>query len=146
MLGRIPVWVRSLLAAACLASPAAAERILVPSGAGDLQAVVDKAADGDAIVLQGEHRGAVNLTHRLTLEGEPGAVLLGPGTGSVVKVTSPGAVVRGLIIRGSGTNLETMDAGVFVEQSAAGAIVEGNRLEGNLYGILSARRAQRDRT
>ena len=44
-------------------------------------------------------------------------------------------MVRGLIIRGSGTNLETMDAGVFVEQSAADAIVEGNRLEGNLYGI-----------
>ena len=28
-----------------------------------------------------------------------------------------------------------MDAGVFVEQSAAGAVVEENRIEGNLYGI-----------
>jgi nitrous oxidase accessory protein len=28
-----------------------------------------------------------------------------------------------------------MDAGVFVEKSAAGAIVEGNRIEGNLYGV-----------
>jgi nitrous oxidase accessory protein len=44
-------------------------------------------------------------------------------------------VVRGLIIRGSGRNLEAMDAGVFVEQSAAGAIVEANRIEGNLYGV-----------
>ena len=135
MLARIPAWVRGLLVAGYLASPAAAERVLVPSGTSDLQAVVDKAADGDTIVLQGEHRGAVNLTHKVTLEGEPGAVLLGPGTGSVIEVTSPGAVVRGLIIRGSGTNLEAMDAGVFVEKSAAGAIVEGNRLEGNLYGI-----------
>src|SRR4026207_274601 len=28
-----------------------------------------------------------------------------------------------------------MDAGVFVEQSAAGAIIEDNRIEGNLYGV-----------
>ena len=69
------------------------------------------------------------------MEGEPGASLVGPGTGSVVEVTAPGAVVRGLIIRGSGTNLEALDAGVFVEKTAVGAIVENNRLEGNLYGI-----------
>ena len=134
MLARVPSHLRALLAAAFLASPAAAERLVVPPN-GDLQAVVDKANDDDRVIVQGEHRGILTLARKLTVEGQPGAVLLGPGTGSVVKVTAPGAVVRGLIIRGSGTNLEAMDAGVFVEKSAAGAIVESNRLEGNLYGI-----------
>ena len=134
MLARVPSHLRALLAAAFLASPAAAERLVVPPN-GDLQAVVDKANDDDRVIVQGEHRGILTLARKLTVEGQPGAVLLGPGTGSVVKVTAPGAVVRGLIIRGSGTNLEAMDAGVFVEKSAAGAIVENNRLEGNLYGI-----------
>ncbi len=44
-------------------------------------------------------------------------------------------MVRGLVIRGSGRDLERTDAGVFVEQSATGAIVERNSLEDNLYGI-----------
>jgi nitrous oxidase accessory protein len=117
------------------ASPVLAARVLIPPGESDLQALLDQAAEGDTIVLQGEHRGPVRIARKLTLEGERGAVLLGPGAGSVVTVTAPNAVVRGLTIRGSGTNLEAMDAGVFVEKSATGAVVEGNRLEGNLYGI-----------
>jgi nitrous oxidase accessory protein len=71
----------------------------------------------------------------MTVEGERGAVIIGPGQGSVVTVSAPGAVVRGLTIRGSGTNLEKMDAAVFVEKTATGALVEANRIEGNLYGI-----------
>lgn len=121
--------------AAGLGGPVAAERVIVPPAERDLQAVLDRSADGDVIVVQGQHDGPIRITRKLTLEGEPGAVLLGRGQGSVVTILSPGAVVRGLTIRGSGTNLVKMDAGVFVEKSAAGAIVEGNRLEGNLYGI-----------
>ena len=67
--------------------------------------------------------------------GENGAVLVGPNQGSVVTVLAPEAIVRHLTIKGSGADLETMDSGVFVEQSATGAVVEDNRLEGNLFGI-----------
>ena len=83
----------------------------------------------------GEHRGTIRITHRLTVEGEPGAILVGSGNGSVVVVSAPGAIVRGLIIRGSGRNLETMDAGVFIEKTATRAVVEGNLISGNLYGV-----------
>ncbi|WP_201861230.1 nitrous oxide reductase family maturation protein NosD [Microvirga soli] len=121
--------------AAGLSLPARAERIAVgPSD--NPQEIVEMAADGDVIVLgRGQHRGPLRVTRRLTVEGEPGAVLVGPGRGSVVTVSASGAVVRGLTIRGSGTDLEKMDAGVFVEKTATGAVVEGNRIEGNLYGI-----------
>jgi nitrous oxidase accessory protein len=124
----------ALAAAVSLADYAQAETIAVPAGS-DLQGAIDRATDGDTLVLQGEQRGPVTISHGVTLEGEPGALLLGSGKGSVVTVTAPGAAVRGLIIRGSGRNLEAMDAGVFVEQSATGAVVENNRIEGNLYGI-----------
>ncbi len=134
MFTRVPPCLGALLFAACLASPAAAARIVVPPD-GNLQAVVEKANDGDTVIVQGEHRGTLTLARKLRVEGEAGASLLGPGTGSVVKITAPGAVVCGLTIRGSGTNLAAMDAGVFVEKTAAGAVVENNRLEGNLYGI-----------
>jgi nitrous oxidase accessory protein len=134
MFTRVPPCLGALLFAACLASPATAARIVVAPD-GDLQAAVEKANDGDTVIVQGEHRGTLTLARKLRVEGEAGASLLGPGSGSVVKITAPGAVVCGLTIRGSGTNLAAMDAGVFVEKTAAGAVVENNRLEGNLYGI-----------
>lgn len=130
--------VRSGLAAifaAGLALPARAERITVLAN-DPIQETLDRAAEGDVIVLKsGEHRGPLRITRKVTVEGEPGAILTGPGRGSVVTVSAPGAVVRGLTVRGSGTDLEKMDAGIFVEKTAVGAVVENNRIEGNLYGI-----------
>jgi nitrous oxidase accessory protein len=118
------------------ALPAWAARVSVAPGDADLQPVLDRAADGDVIVLQaGEHRGPLRIDKRLTLEGEPGAILSGDRKGSVITILAPQAIVRGLTIRGSGKDLAQMDSGVFVMKSAAGAVVEGNRIEGNLYGI-----------
>ena len=122
--------------AAGLAWPAQAERRTVAPGGQDLQAILDQAAEGDVVtLLAGNHRGPLRITRRITLTGEPGAILAGSGEGSVITVLAPGAVVRGLTIRGSGKDLEAMDAGVFVERDATGAVVEDNRIEGNLYGI-----------
>jgi nitrous oxidase accessory protein len=125
----------ALVFAVCTGPVAYAERVVLIPGEPDVQAALDKAADGDTIVLEGRHRGPVRLTRKLTLEGAPGAVLEGSGRGSVITIASPNAAVRNLTIRGSGTNLEEMDAGVFVEETATDALVEGNRIEGNLYGI-----------
>ncbi len=121
--------------AADLSSPSRAERIAVAPGE-ELQAVLDRAAEGDIVVLAaGEHKGPVRLDKRLTLQGEPGAVLQGARQGNVVAMLAPDAVVRSLTIRGSGMDLEKMDSGVFIEKSATRALVEGNRIEGNLYGV-----------
>lgn len=121
-------------ALAGVAQPTRAEGVVLAGGV-DLQAAIDSAAEGDTLVLQGEHRGPIRITRKLTLQGESGAVLLGTGEGSVITVTAPNVIVRGLTIRGSGRDLEKMDAGVFVQKSATGAVVEENRIEGNLYGI-----------
>lgn len=124
------------LFAAILASPAFAERIFVPAGDADLQAVIGAASAGDVIVLgPGEHRGPIRVDRSLTIEGEKGAVLRGDGRGSVVMVEAPESVVRALEIRGSGMDLEAMDAGVFVTTTASGTVVEDNTIVDNLYGI-----------
>jgi nitrous oxidase accessory protein len=124
------------LFAAILASPAFAERIFVPAGDADLQAVIGAASAGDVIVLgPGEHRGPIRVDRSLTIEGEKGAVLRGDGRGSVVMVEAPESVVRALEIRGSGMDLEAMDAGVFVTKTASGTVVEDNTIVDNLYGI-----------
>ncbi len=131
---RPAIWLAVAFAACCACASARAAEIVVPEGA-DLQAAIDGAAEGDTVVVRGKHAGPITIARRLTLQGEQGAAIAGTGEGSVIRVTAPGAVVRGFAISGSGRDLEAMDAGVFVEQSAAGAVVEGNRIEGNLYGI-----------
>src|SRR5690606_4999784 len=64
-----------------------------------------------------------------------GAEIVGNGQGSVVTVTAPRAVVRGVTVRGSGTNIPTLDSGIFLDRTAKGAIAENNEVIGNLYGI-----------
>ncbi len=83
----------------------------------------------------GTYSGPVTIDHPLTLTGEPGAVVEGDGEHSVITVSAPDVVIRGLTIRGSGVSLRDMDAGIVLEQAARGALVEGNRIEGNLFGV-----------
>lgn len=129
----------TIVTAAMLAAVAVApaETILVPAGDGrPLQQRLDGAAPGDVIRLgPGEHRGPVVIASALTLEGEPGARLVGDAGGSVVTVTGARAVVRGLEISGSGTDIGTFDSGVYLDRTATGALVEDNTLTGNLYGV-----------
>jgi nitrous oxidase accessory protein len=128
-----------IAAAAFLAAATAATAATIAVAAGDerpLQQVLDAAAPGDIIRLgAGSHQGPVVIAARLTLEGEAGAALVGNGVGSVVTVAGAGAVVRGLEISGSGRDIGTFDAGVFVARTATGAVIEGNRIVGNLYGV-----------
>lgn len=125
------------LAAALVASPAAAKTVSVPAGAGkSLQMFLDLAQPGDVLRLSpGRHEGPVTISTAVTVEGEPGAEIVGNGKGSVVTVTAPGAVVRGVTVRGSGTNIPTLDSGIFLDRGAKGAIAEDNEVIGNLYGI-----------
>ncbi|MBX6323890.1 MAG: nitrous oxide reductase family maturation protein NosD [Rhodospirillaceae bacterium] len=101
-----------------------------------LQAAVTAAAPGDVLrLLPGVHAGPVVIDRPLTLEGEPGAVIRGDGRGSVVTVRAPDVVVRGLVITGSGLDLQRMDAGVFLESGALRARVEDDDIRDNLVGV-----------
>ena len=85
-----------------------------------LQAVLDRAQDGDVIELApGDYKGAIRIDRRVVLTGRPGAVLDGGGAGNVVTVTAPDVTIRGVTIRGSGRDLQTMDSGVFLEKIGA---------------------------
>ncbi|MBV1795932.1 nitrous oxide reductase family maturation protein NosD [Siccirubricoccus sp. G192] len=127
---------RHLLAAALaasLAAPAAARQVAAGE---DVQQAVAAAEPGEVVgLLPGLHRGPVHLDRAVTLAGREGAVLEAPERGSVVTVSAEGAAVRGLVLRGSGSNLDTMDSGVLLARTASRAVVEGNRMEGNLFGV-----------
>lgn len=130
-----------LFAATCavccliLAAPTYAARIDVPAG-DHLRAAIAAAVAGDVLVLaSGVHDGPVLIDRALSLEGKPGAIVDGHGHGSTIEITAPNVSVRHLGIRGSGRSLAQTDAGVFLNQSATGAVVEDNELTDNLVGV-----------
>ncbi|BAM92460.1 copper ABC transporter periplasmic binding protein NosD [Bradyrhizobium oligotrophicum S58] len=122
--------------AASLPLHAPAATLQVAAGANDLQAVLDRAAEGDEITLAaGSHRGPLRIGHRLTLTGAAGASITGDGQSSVITVAAPGTIIRGLAIKGSGHSLERMDSGIYVEDTAHDTLIENNEIEGNLFGV-----------
>ncbi|MGM0701742.1 MAG: nitrous oxide reductase family maturation protein NosD [Pseudomonadota bacterium] len=101
-----------------------------------LQAVLDGAEPGDSVRLSpGVYPGNFVIDEAIALSGDDGAILDGRGRGSVLTVEAPGARVHGLHIRNDGANITDMDSGIFVAKSAAGAVIENNRIEARGFGI-----------
>jgi nitrous oxidase accessory protein len=118
------------------ASFAGAVEYRVPAADGALAAVLKSAKAGDVLrLLPGTHAGPVIVDKALTLGGDGAATVEGDGTGSVISVTVPDVTLRGLTIIGSGSKGDGRDAGVSLGKKAARAVVENNRILGNLVGV-----------
>jgi nitrous oxidase accessory protein len=95
---------------------------------------LEAARPGDTVhVGAGVYREHLVIKKPVTLRGEPGAIIDGDGSGSVVRVLAP-AVITGFTIRGSGSNQAEEHAGILAE-GADGIVVEDNVLEDVLFGI-----------
>lgn len=118
----------------CLASAA---QIDVPAGGDALKTAIAGASPGDVLMLQpGRHDGPITLDRPLTLDGgDRQAEIIGHGQGSVIKIIGPEVVIRNLVITGSGKEHGSIDSGVQMNRDARGALVEGNLLRDNLFGI-----------
>ncbi len=121
---------------ASVAAPAAAERVDVLAEPGALTTAIAGASPGDALILApGRHDGPVTIDRPLTLEGGGAATIAGNEIGSVVTVAATDVTIRGIEIVGSGSNGTDADAGIELDRGADRALIEGNRLIGNLVGI-----------
>lgn len=119
-----------------IGAPLAAAEIAVPAADGALGRAIAGAAPGDVLILApGRHRGPVRLNKPITLDGGGRAEIDGGGAGSVITITGPGVTVRGLHLYGSGSDAEAKDAGIRILETATDALVENNRLTGNLIGV-----------
>ncbi len=130
--------VRNMLLLMLLAhtGAAGAAEHIVRGGFDRLIAALNRAASGDTVVVEpGTYSGHLVLERPVQLQGRPGAILDGGGTGDVVRVRAPDVTLRGLRIQHSGTSLNEMNAGIFVERTAARVTIEDNELERNGFGI-----------
>ncbi|WP_397544596.1 nitrous oxide reductase family maturation protein NosD [Roseovarius salis] len=127
---------RLILLLAIAAPVAYADTLRVPAEGGALRDAVAGAAPGDVLVLSpGRHDGPVTLSRSVTLDGRGKATVDAGGEGSVITVTGDDITVRGLTIVGSGSDHQTIDSGVQLTRTARRAVIEDNRIVGNLYGV-----------
>lgn len=98
------------------------------------------AASGPHDVIQvrrGVYREDLTLDHPVSIVGEPGMVLFGTGSGTVIEIRAPGCEIRGLTIDGTGTGASNeMDAAIRITSS--GNRIIGNRIRRAFYGIVVA--------
>jgi nitrous oxidase accessory protein len=135
---RIGVEWRGVMAAVWItgAVPAAAAEVLVPPGGDHLARAVATAHPGDVLTLEpGDHAGGIIIDKSLTVEGQPGAVVDGGGKGTVIRIIAGDVTIRGLTVRNSGIRQEEIDSGIFADKGGDRAVIEGNRLENNLFGV-----------
>lgn len=112
----------------------AAERSLTPQD--DLQRCIDQAATGDTLILgPGLYSGNFVISHRLSLRGEPQAIIDAGGRGHALRIRAPGVRISGLRIEHWGQDLSTLDAGVFIEAGAGQVEIRDNHLHGGGFGI-----------
>ena len=82
----------------------------------------------------GIHQGPLVLSRPTVVLAEPGAVLRGTGTGTVLEIRAAGSEVRGLRIEKSGRDPDRYDAGVLV--AADSVVLEDLVLREVLFGVF----------
>jgi nitrous oxidase accessory protein len=100
----------------------------------DLASLLARTPDGGTLVLPpGTYRGDVVIDRPIVVDGRDMPLIIGTGTGSVITVTAPGTVIRGVRVTGSGPGPSGSPAGIRVE--ADDVTIEGVSVEHTYIGI-----------
>jgi nitrous oxidase accessory protein len=137
-----PHWLPAIAVAVALGATAAVPAAVAPAGAPamlsllPLQPLIDRTESGGTLRLPpGRYAGRVQIDRPIALIGERGAVVLGSGEGSVIRVRAPDVRIESLTIERSGVDLPAMDSAILLERSAVRAVVRANSLRDNLFGV-----------
>ncbi|MEP7116672.1 MAG: nitrous oxide reductase family maturation protein NosD [Acidobacteriota bacterium] len=122
-------------AAPVAAPPPSVEGRPAPGQVSPLQALVDRAAPGERIVVPaGTYTGDLLIDRPVTLVGSGRPLLVGSGAGSVVRVRAADVTIEGVDIDGiNGGDLGRDSAGIHV--AAAHATIRDVHIRGTLFGI-----------
>jgi nitrous oxidase accessory protein len=126
---------------AAAAAPGGREIVVAPGTAvPTVGQALRMARDGDRIRIRpGVYaEGVLTVDRSVSLVGEGWPVLDGEGKHAILHVTADGVEVRGLVLRNAGVS-HVRDNAALRFDHVSGCVAEGNRLEGNFFGIYLAR-------
>ncbi len=83
----------------------------------------------------GEYQGSFSVDQSMHLRCEPGAVLQGQGQGNGLIVSAPEVTIEGCTLLDWGRDMTAMNAAVFIQPKARGAVIKDNRMQGPGFGI-----------
>lgn len=83
----------------------------------------------------GDYQGSFTIDQPMHLRCEPGAVLHGQGLGNGLLISAPDVTLEGCTLLDWGRDMTAMNAAVFIQPKAHGAIIKDNRLQGPGFGI-----------
>ncbi|WP_324753291.1 nitrous oxide reductase family maturation protein NosD [Roseovarius sp. Pro17] len=116
--------------------PVWAAEVSVLPGSGSLAKAIAGADPGDVLILApGRHEGPVVIDRPLTVTGGTDAIIDGMGDGTVVTIDAEDVTIKNLTVTGSGLSSQDLDAGIKILKKADRAVVENNRVLGNLHGV-----------
>jgi len=99
-----------------------------------LQPLIDATPEGATLrPPTGVWGGPIAIRRAITLDGGGAVTIDAGGHGSVVRIEANGVVLRALHITGSGSNHDSIDAGVAI--AGSGNVIEDNVIEDCLFGI-----------
>lgn len=102
---------------------------------GRLSLALANAQPGDWLkLLPGIHAGTFRVEKRLRIDGSEGAILEGPGSGTVLILAADGIELRNLQVRGGGADLSSDDAVILLMQ-VRGVTVSDCRIGAAGFGI-----------
>lgn len=137
-----PILLGALLVARLAgAQPATREWIVRPGDSlTSLTAVLRTARDGDRIVVRaGTYREPTLLVRqRVSITGEPGAILDGEGVRAIMLVEADSVVIRGLAFRHTGAS-QVEDRAALKVRDARGCVIDGNTFDDTFFGIYLQR-------
>ncbi|HTN32447.1 MAG TPA: nitrous oxide reductase family maturation protein NosD [Marinobacter sp.] len=102
----------------------------------DIQQQLDALEPGTSFELPPENLPSLAIrVPGVTVACRPETLIDGGGVGNGVEIQAEGVTLTGCRIRNWGTDLNKLNAGVFVKREARGAIVENSNLQGTAFGI-----------
>ena len=98
------------------------------------QALVDATPEGGFLRPEpGTYAGPVVIRRSIAIDGGSRVTIDAGGSGTVVRIEASGVALRGLRLTGSGSNHDTVDAGIALVGS--GNVIENNSIENCLFGV-----------
>ncbi|WP_256666359.1 MULTISPECIES: nitrous oxide reductase family maturation protein NosD [unclassified Pseudomonas] len=83
----------------------------------------------------GQYQGSFSIDQPMQLTCEPGATFQGQGQGNGLLINAPDVTVQGCTFLDWGHDLTAMNAAVFIQSKAHGALIKNNHLQGPGFGI-----------